>query len=69
METFMWNGDQVVHADAAGAKTQQQVDALGRIIQVVEDPSGRNAATTTYQYDALDDLTSVNRNGHAQLWL
>jgi YD repeat-containing protein len=52
-ESFTWNGDTVTHTDPVGAKTQQQVDALGRILQVVEDPNGPNQATTTYAYDAL----------------
>src|SRR5579863_6432883 len=60
-EVFAWTGDVVVHTDPAGAKTQQQVDSQGRIVQVIEDPSGPNSATTNYTYDALDDLTGVTR--------
>ena len=60
-ELFACTGDVLLHTDPAQAKTQQTVDALGRIIQVVEDPLGPNTATTTYTYDALDDLTSAIR--------
>ena len=60
-ELFAWTGDVVVHTDPAGAKTQQQVDSQGRIVQVIEDPSGVNSATTNYTYDALNDLTGVTR--------
>jgi YD repeat-containing protein len=38
-ETFTWTGDTVVHKDPAGIQTQQQVDALGRTVQVIEVPS------------------------------
>jgi YD repeat-containing protein len=60
-EIFAWTGDVVTHTDPAGAKTQQQVDSQGRIVQVIEDPSGPNSATTNYTYDALNDLTGVTR--------
>ena len=58
---FREYGDPVLHTDPAGAKTQQQVDSQGRIVQVIEDPSGPNSATTNYTYDALNDLTGVTR--------
>ncbi|MBZ5579778.1 MAG: hypothetical protein LAP40_24745 [Acidobacteriia bacterium] len=64
-ESFVWTGDTVLHTDPAGKKTQQQADALGRIRQVVEDPTG-SPVTTTYGYDAQDDLTSVVRGSQAR---
>src|SRR5262249_19414441 len=41
---------------------QSKKDALGRLKIVVEDYGGANA-TTTYSYNALDDLVSVNQSG------
>ncbi len=44
--------------DEAGKKRQFQTDALGRITQVIEDPSGLGFVTT-YGFDALGNLISV----------
>jgi RHS repeat-associated protein len=61
-ESFQWTGDFMVHTDPSPTSTQQQVDALGRLLQVVEDNGGANL-TTTYTYDALDNLIGVNQPG------
>ncbi len=63
-ETTSYAGDLSTHMDPAGASTTQTVDGLGRILQVTEDPTGLNLATT-YTYDALDDLTGVTQAGLA----
>jgi hypothetical protein len=42
--------------------------AVGRLITVVEDPSGLNV-TTTYGYDVLDDLFSVAQGSQARLFV
>jgi YD repeat-containing protein len=47
--------------DQAGVTRTQQMDGLGRLLQVTE----AGTAVTTYSYDALDDLTSVAGGGHA----
>jgi RHS repeat-associated protein len=44
--------------DPAGKKRKMRSDALGRLMEVVEDPDGLNYHTT-YQYDPLDNLISV----------
>jgi RHS repeat-associated protein len=44
--------------DPANKTRRQQVDVLGRLIEVVEDPTGLNYSTK-YVYDALDNLTEV----------
>ncbi len=54
-ETTSYAGDLSTHMDPAGASTTQTVDGLGRIMQVTEDTTGLNIATT-YTYDALDDF-------------
>jgi RHS repeat-associated protein len=43
-------------------------DALGRLVNVVEDPNGA-AYTTAYGYDALDNLTSVNQGGRMRTFV
>ena len=50
--------------DPAGNQRQQKVDALGRLIEVIEDPGGSPLHLnyiTTYAYDALDNLTGVTQ--------
>jgi YD repeat-containing protein len=50
--------------DPAGNQRQQKVDALGRLIEVIEDPGGSPLHLnyiTTYAYDALDNLTEVTQ--------
>jgi RHS repeat-associated protein len=47
--------------DPAGKARMQKVDVLGRLVEVVEDPgaSPKLNYSTTYSYDALDNLTQV----------
>jgi len=58
-------GSQVTVADQAGKKRRSVTDALGRLKQVIEDPLGL-AYSTTYSYDALDDLTSVTQGAQTR---
>jgi RHS repeat-associated protein len=53
-----YNGNQVTVTDQAGKTRRSETDALGRLIKVMEDPSGLNHETT-YLYDALDNLRKV----------
>jgi len=48
--------------DEAGKASKSQMDALGRLTVVWEDPSGLNYETD-YTYDALNNLLSVNQKG------
>jgi RHS repeat-associated protein len=59
-ESFQWSGDTVLHTDPASKRRRQQVDALGRIVAVTEDPSGQ-VLVTGYAYDGLDNLISVTQ--------
>ncbi len=72
-----YSGNTTVSQDEAGCRRQTVTDALGRLTQVIEDPSSgvacnaNNASShfgysTTYGYDALDDLTSVSQSGEAR---
>ena len=63
--SWSYLGNTVTFTDENGNRWQRIVDALGRLKQV-QEPSGRSAAptlTTTYTYNALDDLVGVNQQG------
>jgi RHS repeat-associated protein len=61
--TYAGNTTTVI--DQAGKSRKSQIDALGRLTTVWEDPAGLNYQTT-YGYDALSNLTSVLQNGSRQ---
>ena len=48
--------------DPAGKVRRNHTDALGRLVEVKEDPSGLNY-TTKYRYGALDNLEGVCQGG------
>ncbi len=52
----------VTVTDQAGASRTSQVDGLGRLIAVWEDPTGFNFQTV-YQYDGLGNLLCVEQHG------
>jgi YD repeat-containing protein len=60
-----YNGNQTTITDAAVHKRVSTSDALGRVTKVVEDPNGLNY-TTTYSYDALDNLVTVTQGGQTR---
>ncbi|HEX3252822.1 MAG TPA: RHS repeat-associated core domain-containing protein [Pyrinomonadaceae bacterium] len=53
-------GNTVTVTDQAGKSRKSVTDALGRLIEVDEDPAGLNYQTT-YAYDVLDNLTTVTQ--------
>ncbi|HEX8140050.1 MAG TPA: hypothetical protein VF544_20985, partial [Pyrinomonadaceae bacterium] len=53
-------GMPVMVTDQAGRKRGSMTDALGRLIQVVEDPQGLNHLTN-YEYDVLGNLRTVSQ--------
>ncbi len=57
-----YSGPCVTVIDEAGKSRKSCTDALGRLVQVFEDPAGLNYETD-YQYDALDNLTRVDQKG------
>jgi RHS repeat-associated protein len=57
-----YSGNCTTVTDEAGKARKSCSDALGRLINVWEDPSGFNYETD-YTYDALDNLLSVNQKG------
>jgi len=58
--TTAYSGNQVTVTDQALKMRRSVTDGLGRLKQVIEDPNVL-AYSTTYSYDALDDLTSVTQ--------
>ena len=57
-------GNVTTVTDAAGKKRESTSDALGRLVQVIEDPGGLDY-NTEYTYNALDKLTQVMQEGNA----
>ncbi len=55
-----YSGNSVTVTDQAGKARKSVTDALGRLTDVYEDPSGADYRTT-YAYDVLDDLTTVTQ--------
>ena len=55
-----YNGNSVTVTDPALKKKKSVTDALGRLRQVYEDPDTLNYLTS-YEYDVLDDLTTVTQ--------
>lgn len=55
-----YSGNQVTVTDQAGKMRKSVSDALGRLTDVYEDPTAANYQTT-YQYDLLDNLTTVTQ--------
>ena len=55
-----YSGNTVTITDQAGKQRQSVTDALGRLIQVYEDPAGLNYLTN-YSYDSVDNLITVKQ--------
>lgn len=60
--TMLYAGIVTTFTDPAGNQRRQTVDALDRIVQVDEpDGAGALSQSTTYAYDALDDLIKITQ--------
>jgi RHS repeat-associated protein len=57
-----FSGNTATKTDEAGRQQKAETDALGRLEEVWESPSGYNYPTT-YGHDTLGDLTGVTENG------
>ena len=62
--TISYAGSCTTAQDEAGKQRKSCSDALGRLTQVFEDPTGLNYETD-YQYDALGNLLRVDQKGSA----
>jgi RHS repeat-associated protein len=56
--TSVYDANKTTVTDQAGKARRSEVDALGKLTTVVEDPSGL-AYQTTYEYDVLGNLITV----------
>jgi YD repeat-containing protein len=57
----VYDADQRTVTDPAQKAIRHRTDALGRVVEVVEDPGGLNYITG-YTYDVLDNLTGVTQD-------
>jgi|GEM_PF-1439766 len=53
-----YDSEWTIFTDPAERQRKEKRDALGRLVEVIEDPAGLNYSTT-YAYDAMDNLTQV----------
>ena len=65
--TTAYSGNTATVTDQSGKQRKSVSDALGRVVKVYEAPNdpGYNYLTS-YSYDALDDLTSVNQSNQTR---
>lgn len=60
--TTEYDANTTTVTDQAGKKRKSEVDGLGRLVNVYEDPTGSNYQTT-YAYDALNNLITSTQAG------
>jgi RHS repeat-associated protein len=63
-----YSGNTVTVTDQAGKARKSVTDALGRLIEVYEDPAGLNYQTS-YLYDALDSLVKVQQGSQQRFFM
>jgi RHS repeat-associated protein len=63
-----YSGDNVTVTDQAGKARKSVTDALGRLVQVFEDPTGLNYETS-YTYDTLDNLVKVTQGSQQRFFM
>jgi RHS repeat-associated protein len=63
--TTSYFANETTVTDQAGKSRRSIADAVGRIVQVIEDPSYL-AHLTIYSYDALDNLTAVQKGAQTR---
>ena len=68
MVSTSYSGNTVTVTDQAGKKRKSVTDALGRLIEIYEDPTGVNYQTT-YLYDVLDNLVRVTQGSQQRFFM
>ena len=63
-----YSGNSVTVTDQAGKARKSVTDALGRLIEVYEDPAGFNHQTS-YLYDSLDNLVRVTQGSQQRFFM
>ena len=66
--TTNYSGNSVTVTDQAGRARRSVTDAVGRLIEVYEDPNGVNHQTT-YLYDVLDNLVKVTQGNQQRFFM
>jgi RHS repeat-associated protein len=66
--TTSYSGNTVTITDQAQKKRKSVTDALGRLIEVYEDPNALNYQTT-YLYDVLDNLVNVTQGTQQRFFM
>ena len=64
----VYSGNSATVTDQAGKARKSVSDALGRVVDVYEDPSGVNYQTT-YSYDVLDNLLKVSQGTQQRFFM
>jgi RHS repeat-associated protein len=64
----VYSGNSVKVTDPAGKARKTVTDALGRVIEVYEDPNGLNYLTT-YTYDVLDNLVKITQGSQQRFFM
>jgi len=65
--TTSYAANQITVTEQAGKSRVSTIDALGRLVQVTENPGGLGYVTT-YLYDVLDNLTQVTQGGQTRVF-
>jgi RHS repeat-associated protein len=66
--TNSYDANKVTVTDQAGKARKSVTDALGRLIEVYEDPNGVNYQTK-YTYDVLDNLVKVEQDSQQRFFM
>jgi len=64
----LYDAEWTTVTDPAGKARKQKRDGLGRLVQVIEDPSGLNFSTV-YTYDPLDNLIQVTQGAQPRTFV
>ena len=68
--TTSYSGNTITVTDQANKQRENVTDALGRLRQVYEAPNDTNYNyLTTYEYDALDNLTAVTQGAQTRTFI
>lgn len=66
-----YNGSETTVTDQVGRKKRSVVDGLGRLVSVTEQDTttGSLTVTTSYTYNAVDDLLQINQGGQIRSFI
>lgn len=67
--TNSYSGNTTTATDQDSKSRTSVTDALGRLVQVIEDPGGQLHYQTSYAYDALDNLRKVTQDAQKRYFL